>query len=442
MTSAKWRWKAVTLWLISVSAFAQAQQTFSLEQALSTALENNHGIAIARNQAEQADNVARPGNAGMLPTLTLTGNGTYSNNNTNIEFATGDQIVQNGAQSVGANASLQVNYVLFNGLANLNTLRQFEAIRTIADLNLRLTIENTLLFVTANYYEVARLSELKRVNEEAISISQDRYNRALLRANLGSGSRLDLLNAEVSLNADSVNYFRAITDLENAKRNLMVAVSLEPTTSFTVDTALFFQSGLLLENLRTSALEQNSALAIARTNAKATQFAYKASEGRFLPQLTIGGSYNYNTQNNEANFTRSLQIDGFGLNAGLRWDLYTGQQRQTAVRNAKLDLANNQEALEDTRKQILRDLENAYNTYVNALYVMQKEERNVKTNTLNFERTQELFNLGQLNGTQFREAQLNLVQSESNYSNARYLAKIAEVELIRIAGLLLGETQK
>ena len=160
-----------------------------------------------------------------------------------------------------------------------------------------------------------------------------------------------------------------------------------------------------------------------------------------MPQVTVGGSYNYIVQNNEANFTRNLQIDGFGLAAGLRWDLFTGQQRQTAVRNAKLDLSSNQEALEDTRKQIIRDLENAYNTYINALYVMNKEERNVQTNKLNFERTEELFNLGQLNGTQFREAQLNLVQSESNYSNARYLAKIAEIELIRIAGLLLGETQ-
>ena len=439
MTNAKWRWKAVALWLISVSAYAQAQQTYTLEQALSSALEHSHGIAIARNQAAQAANVARPGNAGLLPTLTLTGNGNYTNNNTNIEFATGDRIAQNGAQSIGANATLQLNYVLFNGLANVNTLRQFQSLQDIADLNIRLTIENTLLMVTASYYEVARLSELKRVTEEAINISNDRYSRALLRTELGSGSRLDLLNAEVSLNADSVNYVRTLTELNNAKRNLMVAVSLEPGIDFKVDTALFFQSGLVLDDLRNRALAQNSALAIARTNEKATTFAAKAAEGRYVPQLTVGGSYNYNTQNNEANFTRSLQIDGFGLTAGLRWDLYTGQQRQTAVRNAKLDLLNNQEALENTRKQILRDLENAYNTYINALYVMQKEERNVRTNKLNFARTQELFNLGQRNGTEFREAQLNLVQSESNYSNARYLAKIAEVELIRIAGMLLGE---
>jgi outer membrane protein TolC len=69
---------------------------------------------------------------------------------------------------------------------------------------------------------------------------------------------------------------------------------------------------------------------------------------------------------------------------------------------------------------------------------MNKEERNKETNKLNFQRTEELFNLGQLNGTQFREAQLNLVTSQANYSNARYLAKIAEIQLIRIAGLLLG----
>jgi len=437
--SNKWRYTAI--WLISLVSLAQAQQKFTLEQAISTALENNHGIAIARNQAEQADNIARPGNAGMLPTLSLNGSGSYSKNNTAIELATGQNIDQAGAQSLAANAALQLDYVLFNGLANINTLRQFKALSSMADLGLRLTIENTLLLVTANYYEVARLSEIKRVNEEAITISKDRYNRALLRTDLGSGSRLDLLNAEVSLNADSVNYFRTITELENAKRNLMVAISLEPSTDFDVDTTLFFQAGLILDNLKQSALDQNSALAIARMNEEAATYALKANEGSYLPQITLGGAYNYTTQNNEAAITRNLQIDGFSLNAGLRWNLFTGNQRQTAVRNAKLELATNQEALEDTRKQILRDLENAYNTYLNALYVMNKEERNVQTNKLNFERTEELFNLGQLNGTQFREAQLNLVQSESNYSNSRYLAKIAEVELIRIAGLLLGENQ-
>jgi outer membrane protein TolC len=433
--NANLRW--TLLLLISVIG-VNGQQKFTLEQALSTALKENHGIAIARNQSEQAANLARPGNAGLLPVVGVVAGTNYNNNNTNFEFANGEVIEQDLAESIGANAALQLNYVLFNGLANINTLRQLQELQNVADVNLRLTIENTLINVTANYYEVARLTEIKRVNEEAILISQDRYQRAKLRGDLGSGSRIDLLNAEVSLNADSVNYFRTLTDLENAKRNLMVAISLEPTTNFDVDTTLYFQDGLVLQELQQSALDQNSFIAISRANERASQYEVKAVKGSYLPQITLGGAYNYSAQQNEANFISQSQLDGLGINAGLTWDIFAGNRRQTDVRNAELELASNRENVEDTRKQIIRDLQNAYNTYINSLYVMNKEQRNKETNKLNFQRTEELFNLGQLNGTQFREAQLNLAQSQANYSNARYLAKIAEIQLIRIAGLLLG----
>lgn len=432
--------KWMLLAALSGSLFgASGQQSLTLEQALTLALNSNHGIAIARNQAEQAENTARPGNAGLLPTVGVIGGGNFNQNNTNIVLASNDVIAQDAAQSVAYNASIQVNYTLFNGLANLNTLRQFQELKNVADENLRLTIENTLLQVTALYYEVARLSEIKRVNEESIAISKDRYDRASLRNELGSGGKLDMLNAEVTLTADSVQYMQTITALENAKRDLMVAMSQEPVSNFTVDTTLYFQTDLLLEDLEKSALAQNSFLAIARASERATQYQLKATEGRYLPQLTVGGAYNYSGQENQASFIKSSQLDGFGLTAGLRWDLFTGYTRQTAVRNAKLQLESNQEQVENTRKQILRDLENAYNLYINALFVMNKQQRNVQTNVLNFSRTVELFNLGQVIGTQFREAQLNLIQSQSSYANARYLAKIAEVQLIRIAGLLLGD---
>jgi outer membrane protein len=432
------KWRSILLLLLTSVFAAKGQQKFTLEQALSIALEENHGIAIARNQSEQAANLARPGNAGLLPVVGVVAGGNYSNNNTNFEFANGEVIEQDLAESIGINASIQLNYVLFNGLANINTLRQFKELQNAADVNLRLTIENTLISVTANYYEVARLTEIKRVNEEAITISQDRYQRAKLRSDLGSGSRVDLLNAEVNLNADSVSYFRTLTDLENAKRNLMVAISLEPTTDFSVDTTLFFQDGLVLQDLQLSALEENSFIAISRANERASEYEVRAVKGSYLPQITLGGAYNYNAQQNEANFVTQSQLDGLGVNAALTWDIFAGNRRQTDVRNARLELASNQEVVEDTRKQILRDLQNAYNTYINALYVMNKERQNKETNKLNFQRTEELFNLGQVIGTQFREAQLNLVQSQANYSNARYLAKIAEIQLIRIAGLLLG----
>lgn len=55
---------------------------------------------------------------------------------------------------------------------------------------------------------------------------------------------------------------------------------------------------------------------------------------------------------------------------------------------------------------------------------------------MNFDRTQELFQLGQVTTTQFREAQLNWIRAELRLINEKYTAKFAEVELYRLSGTL------
>ena len=66
------------------------------------------------------------------------------------------------------------------------------------------------------------------------------------------------------------------------------------------------------------------------------------------------------------------------------------------------------------------------------------EEKNLESAELNFKRTQELFNLGQVTTTQFREAQLNLISARNNISSAKYTAKLLEIELMRLSGQLLS----
>ena len=74
--------------LLICSGFATtAQQVLTLDSAISIGLEQNFNIRIARNDQGVAANNARPGNANMLPTLSLLGGLNYSNSNVNQEFA-------------------------------------------------------------------------------------------------------------------------------------------------------------------------------------------------------------------------------------------------------------------------------------------------------------------------------------------------------------------
>ncbi|MCB0374233.1 MAG: TolC family protein, partial [Muricauda sp.] len=71
------------------------------------------------------------------------------------------------------------------------------------------------------------------------------------------------------------------------------------------------------------------------------------------------------------------------------------------------------------------------------LFVLQTQEKNVQTNTNNFNRTEEQFKLGQVTSIEFRQAQLNLINAINAKNAAKYDAKLAELQLLQLSGQLL-----
>jgi len=70
--------------------------------------------------------------------------------------------------------------------------------------------------------------------------------------------------------------------------------------------------------------------------------------------------------------------------------------------------------------------------------VFEIQEQNVITNKNNFERSKERFNLGQITSIEFRQAQINLINAQTNKNLAKYEAKFAELQLLQQIGQLLN----
>jgi outer membrane protein TolC len=62
----------------------------------------------------------------------------------------------------------------------------------------------------------------------------------------------------------------------------------------------------------------------------------------------------------------------------------------------------------------------------------------VSTAGLNFDRTRELFQAGQITGLQFRQAQLDLANAQRSAVVSGFDTKVAELQLLRASGGLLG----
>ena len=103
----------------------------------------------------------------------------------------------------------------------------------------------------------------------------------------------------------------------------------------------------------------------------------------------------------------------------------------------RIALENESLSMDQTLLNLDRNLNNAWTSYQTALFIMMAQNKNLETNQRNFERTKEQYNLGQITSIAFRQAQLNLLNAQVNYNNARYSAKKFELGLLQLSGDLL-----
>ena len=169
-----------------------------------------------------------------------------------------------------------------------------------------------------------------------------------------------------------------------------------------------------------------------------SEFDIKINKSNLLPTLNLNSSYGFNKSDNDASFNYVEQLSQ-GLNAGLslNWNLFDGGTTKTRIQNAKIYEDNLKVQKERVLNELERNVANALEVYNNSLFILNAEEKNVETNKNNFSRTEEKFKLGQATSIEFRQAQINLLNAQSNLNAAKYDAKNAELILLQLSGELL-----
>ncbi|MGK0414102.1 MAG: outer membrane protein [Polaribacter sp.] len=430
-------------WAIQMNA----QEILTKKEALEITLKNNFGIKIATNNLEIAKNNSNILNTGFLPTATLTSGADYRRNNQSLIFTdrnTGDdaEISGSGIVSKTYNASLGVNYTIFDGLGRKYNYKQLLETYNLTELQARETIENTYLQLFTIYFQIARLSENKDNLQEALSISKNRLIRAQYQYDYGQSTKLEYLNAQVDVNNDSITYISAKQQLSNAKRGLNVILGVDKETNYSVETQVAYNKLLNLADLEEKTIANNSLLKQNEKNIAISEFNIKVNQSNYFPTLGFNASYGFNRTENEnlINPFGAKLITSDGLNAGLNltWNIFDGGGNKTRVANSKIALDNQQILLEQQKANIKNNLKNTWENYKNQLFILKAQEQNVLSNQNNFDRTQERFKLGQITSLEFRQAQINLINSKTALNNAKFDAKLIELQLLQLSGDILN----
>lgn len=418
----------------------QAQDTLSLEQAVEIALENNYSIKIAKNNTQILENSVTQGNAGKLPTITTSANANYANNNIKLKIAGNPDVIdiaQNGAATWTTGAAININYTLYDGFTSNRTYERLKLNAEASKVQVRQLIENTVINVASQYYNLVTLTETYLIQLENVAISQERLQRAKAKSEFGVNNQLAVLNAEVDLNTDSVNLVTTQLNIENAKRSFNQVLARSPNTAFEVSTALSYERNWNLSTLKATAKSQNVAIQNAKYNQNLAELDLKIAQAARSPRVGLSAGYSYSRQDNEVGLLLVNQNLGLSAGVNVSFDIFNGGRKNLQIQNSKILIDSRKQELADIDLQLEQQVENAYATFQNRLFVLQMEERNLSTARANFERTQVQFNYGQVSNTQFREAQLNLAQSQNRLSNAKYAAKLAELDLQYLSGQIV-----
>lgn len=415
----------------------KAQESLSLADALSMALVQNFDIRIAQNNAAVAKNNKSIGEAGFLPNVQVTIDQAGSVNNIQQEFINGNQLTNPNASQESFNANVQLNWTIFDGMAMFTNYRRLGEFEKIGHLQAEAMVEQVIADLTMTYFEVVQRSQERALAEKSMRISEDRLKLAEERFNLGSSSRMEVLQARVDLNADRSYYLQQLELQKLSKVALNRLLGRDPALDFNPTDSIVGVEDLDYTELRTQALADNRWIAIAGLNRQVAELNRRQAVSPALPRIDLLGGYHFNRLQSEAGFLASNQNRGidFGLRASI--NVFDGFRVQRQRQNTRIQLMSAELEFEKQQQAILAGITSTYTAFQNNKALVEMEQENLTIAAQTLEIAQQSYKLGAITPLELREVQRQYVAAESRLIQARFLFVVNRTELLRLSGRLL-----
>lgn len=424
---------------MSCSVALSAQNQLGLKDLLKMALEQNYQIQIVKNNARIAENSNTVGNAGMLPNVDITAEERLAISNSELEFLTGDEQNSAAAKSQSTSASLDVTWVVFDGLAMFARKNQLEQLEKQSEAQTRFYIEQTVYDLTTAYFRLTQEAELLEAYRQSLAVSQTRFAFEKRAFDIGASTALDVQQARVDRNTDSslvLTQKALIQELNieiNRILNRELTQELVPTDSILL--AQSFDLVALMEDVKTNNAELNSQ----QLNELIALSESKIARGALFPVVELFGSYGYNKQASESGFLTSNLSHGPAFGVRVRFNLFSGGQERIRSQNQKIEFHSEELRTDNLSQELEASTRVAYLRWKSSLMQTSLEAKSVVAASRALQIAKKQYDLNTITSIEFRIIQLNAVNARVRFLQAQYAAKIRELQLYRLSGHLITE---
>ncbi|MDM8537610.1 TolC family protein [Desulfobacterales bacterium HSG17] len=292
-----------------------------------------------------------------------------------------------------------------------------------------------LLNVTAAYYNVLKGEESNRTSEAEVARLE---------------KHLESIEARLALeDVTKTELFRTQAELSGARSILIQAENSAKLTYFTmarlVGISADFSVNPVPENMYAEAVEELPVLIEMsmnnRTEIKSLETSIIIAEKQirfdrsdYWPRVTLQGQW-VNTDQQE----QGESIDSIVGTAQVGWNLFQGGLRKATVNISKARKRQAELALEDKKKEIRVDMEQAYLNLMTQKSVLTSLTDRLSFARENYEAVTSQFEYGLANSVDVMDANTLLVTAEKDLTEAEFNHQLARVQVERIKGSFLNE---
>ncbi len=408
---------------LSGSLMAQTN-AWSLQRCIEYARQNNLQVKMEEIAVEQAHNSAVQSKWDLAPSVNAGLSHSMSwGRSVNLQTL---EIIKN-KRNMSTSGNLSASAVIFGGFSKTNNIKSSMTSLKIAEKQLEKIKNDITIQITRAYLQLLLSREIERSAQESCKSTEEQVERTAKLVDAGSQAYSTLLEVKAQLANEKSQLVAARGDVRTNKLTLMQLLELpeEEENTFDVVAPDESQEQLYLiddiESIYRQALDLPQ-VKIAEYNLEKSKYDYKAILGRMMPSLSVQAGYGsyYTDGQSGAFFTQFEHNKNPSIGFSLNIPVFNGLSARMAARNASLARQNNALMLEMQKESLFKEIQSAHNEAVNALERERAALENMRSIQESFTYTENKFNVGMMNATDYNIAKTNLFKAVSAYYQAKY----------------------
>ena len=404
--------------LVQIQGAAQ-QKEWTLKECIDHALEHNISVRQSALNVEQKEIDLNTAKGRRLPGLSASGSESLS-----FGRGLGADNTYTNSNTSSTSFNLGMDVPVFQGLQINKGIKMGRL-----DLDLAKAKDDVRVSVAQAYVQILYNQELLKV-----AVSQEEHDRMLLyqmeeKKNVGKASAADVAAQQATLAQSRVSRTQAEANLNIAVLDLTQLLELSSPEGFSVavpETEDFATAILLSpEAIYDQAVGIKPAVLSAELALDRADLAIASAKGAYMPSVSLsaGLGSNYYTSSNMSygSFLQQMR-NNFSQYVGLSLNIpiFTRFSTRNNVRTAKLNKINQQLQVENVKKALYKEIQQAYYNAVNSQAKYQGSIEARESAYEHYKLTEEKYLNGKAGIADYNDAKNSFLRAESELLRSRY----------------------